>query len=196
VNYRVVDASGKEVPRSAAKQALALMGRGFERLVEALEEAHPHEISTALAEIASIGKSGEEGRLYHVSQRFDGQRWAGYVEDVRSDFKVEFEIAPRRGEEGVAGWEAAVKLPFEWSGAIPFAVALFVRLDDEVSGLRMKVDELRELVREAEGSLKRLAGLDLRTLAGASRALKRLAHLSRIIRELEEELEEDEEEEW
>ena len=192
MDYRVVDASGREVPKGAAKQALLLFGRGMERLIDALESAHPYEISTVLAEVASIGRPGEDG-LYHVSQRFDGQKWAGYVEDVRSDFRVEFEISQRQGRDGVAYWEATLKLPFEWSSAIPYVAALFRRLDDEVADLKMKVEELKNLVGEAEGTLKRLARLDLRTLALASKTLRRLAHLSRIIAELEE-LEEEEEE--
>jgi hypothetical protein len=194
MDYKIVDKGGKEVPKGEAKQALLLFGRGMERLIEALEGAHPYEISTVLAEIASIGRSGEEGGLYHVSQR-DGQRWVGYVEDVRSDFKVEFEIAQRQGRDGVAYWEATLKLPFEWSSAIPYVAALFRRLDDEVAGLKMKVEELKDLVGEAETALRRLAKLDLRTLARASSTLRRLAHLSRIVAELEE-LEEEEGEEW
>ena len=192
MDYRVVDKGGKEVPKGEAKQALSLL-RAAARLIETLESAHPYDISTVLAEIASIGRSGDGP--YHVSQRFDGQRWVGYVEDVRSDFKVEFEIAQRQGRDGVAYWEATLKLPFEWSGAIPYVAALFRQLDDEVAGLKMKVEELKDLVGEAETALRRLAKLDLRTLAHASRTLRRLAHLSRIIAELEE-LEEEEEEEW
>jgi len=187
MDVKYLDKSGREVPRGEAKQVLSLFP-GAAKLVEALEEAHPYEISAALAGIAEIGRL--RGETYHVSQRFDGERWLGYVEDVRSDFKVEFEITQKRGEDGVARWEAAVKLPFEWSGAVAFAAALFRRLDDEVAGLKMRVEELRDTVAEAEDTLKRLARLDLRTLAYASRTLRRLAHLSKIIAELEEEEEE------
>jgi len=192
MDVKYLDKSGREVPKGEAKQVLPLFGRGVERLIRALESAHPYEISTVLAEIASIGGPGEDG-IYRVSQRFDGQRWLGFVEDVGSEFRVEFEIAQKQGRDGVAYWEATLKLPFEWSGAIPYVAALFKRLDDEVARLKEKVEELSDTVARAEGALKRLAKLDLRTLVCASKTLRRLAHLSKIIAELEE-LEEEEEE--
>ena len=191
MDYRIVDSTGREVPKREGKQAVLLLGSGMEKLIDALESAHPYEISTVLGEIASIGRSGDG--LYHVSQRFDGQRWLGFVEDIESEFRVEFEIAPKLGKDGVAYWEATLKLPFEWSGAIPYVAALFKRLDDEVARLKEKVEELSDTVARAEGALKRLAKLDLRTLVCASKTLRRLAHLSKIIAELEE-LEEEEEE--
>jgi hypothetical protein len=193
MDYRVVDSAGREVPKGEAKQALLLLGRGMEKLIDALESAHPYEISTVLSEIASIGRPGEG--LYHVSQRFDGQRWFGFIEDIQSEFRVEFEIVQKQGREGVAYWEATLKLPFEWSSTVVYVAALFRRLDDEVAALKMRVEELKDTVEKAEETLRRVSGLSPKSLARLRRFICLLSRLSRAVEELEEE-EEEEEEEW
>ena len=192
MDVKYLDKSGREVPKGEAKQVLPLFGRGVERLIRALESAHPYEISTVLAEIASIGGPGEDG-IYRVSQRFDGQRWLGFVEDVGSEFRVEFEIAQKQGRDGVAYWEATLKLPFEWSGAIPCVVALFKRLDGEVARLKEKVEVLKDTVEEAEETIRRLSGLSPKSLTKLRRFVALLSRLSRAVEELEEEELEEEE---
>jgi hypothetical protein len=191
MDYRIVDSTGREVPKREGKQAVLLLGSGMEKLIDALESAHPYEISTVLGEIASIGRSGDG--LYHVSQRFDGQRWSGYIEDIESEFRVEFEIAQKLGKDGVAYWEATLKLPFEWSGAIPCVVALFKRLDGEVARLKEKVEVLKDTVEEAEETIRRLSGLSPKSLAKLRRFDALLSRLSRAVEELEEEELEEEE---
>jgi len=191
MDYRIVDSTGREVPKREGKQAVLLLGSGMEKLIDALESAHPYEISTVLGEIASIGRSGDG--LYHVSQRFDGQRWLGFVEDIESEFRVEFEIAPKLGKDGVAYWEATLKLPFEWSGAIPCVVALFKRLDGEVARLKEKVEVLKDTVEEAEETIRRLSGLSPKSLTKLRRFVALLSRLSRAVEELEEEELEEEE---
>jgi len=193
VDYKIVDALGKEIPKSEARKILELLGLG--EILEEIHCAHAMDVSSVLGEIAALSRRSD--RLLHVSYRFEKEtgKWFASVEDIRADFKVELEFEQHQSRDGLPYWEVTFKLPFEWSSAITLVNAAFARLNSEVSSLKAKVDELNELYGEVEKTLERISKLNPRSLRRLNRLVRELWKVSKALEEVEEEAEEEEEEE-
>jgi len=194
VDYRFVDASGKEIPKLEGKKILALLG--LDDVVDAVQSAHSAEISVVLGEVAALSRRSD--RPLHVSYRFDKDsgKWFASVEDIRTDFKLEAEFEQHRSRDGFSYWEATFKLPFEWSTSLTLVSAVFARLNEKVADLEMKVDELKGLYGDTGETLKRLSSLSPKSLRRLKRVVTQLSRLAKALEEIEEEEEEEEEEEW
>jgi len=190
MDYRITDATGKEVPKGEGKKILALLG--FDDLVDVVHGAHSAEIAGVLGEIASLRRRAD--RLLHVSYRYDREsgNWYASVEDIRADIKVEMLFEQRQSGDGLPYWEVTFKLPFEWNSAITLVNAVFARLNEKVGELLMEVEELKGLYRDVEETLEKLTGASPK---GLRRLRDLVCQLSRLVKALEEIEEEEEEEE-
>jgi hypothetical protein len=196
MDYRFVDAGGKEISKSEGKKILALLG--FDDVVEVVQGAHSMEIAAVLGEIASLSRRTD--RLLHVSYRFDREsgNWFASVEDVRADFKIEMFFEQRQSRDGLPYWEATFKLPFEWHPALMLVNAAFARLNEKVGDLgdlMMEVEQLKGLYRDVEETLEKLTGSSPKGLRRLRDLVNQLSRLAKALEEIEEE-EEEEEEEW
>ena len=194
MDYKIVDAAGKEVPRSEGKKILALLG--FDDVVETVQGAHSMEISAVLGEIASLSRRAD--RLFHTSYRFDREsgNWFASVEDIRADFKIEMVFEQHQSRDGLPYWEATFKLPFEWHPALMLVNAAFSRLNEKVGDLTVEVEELKGLYRDVDETLEKLTGSSPKGLRRLRKLVGQLSRLAKALEEVEEEEEEEEEEEW
>ena len=194
MDYRVVDAAGREISKSEGKKILALLG--FDNVVETVQGAHSMEIAAVLGEIASLSRRTD--RLLHVSYRFDREsgNWFASVEDVRTDFKLEMFFEQHQSRDGLPYWEATFKLPFEWSSALMLVDAAFARLNEKVGELAAEVARLQALYKDVEETLEKLTGSSPKGLRRLRNLVRELSLLAKALEEVEEEEEEEEEEEW
>jgi len=194
MDYKIVDAAGKEVPRSEGNKILALLG--FDDVVETVQGAHSMEISAVLGEIASLSRRAD--RLFHTSYRFDREsgNWFASVEDIRADFKIEMVFEQHQSRDGLPYWEATFKLPFEWHPALMLVNAAFSRLNEKVGDLTVEVEELKGLYRDVDETLEKLTGSSPKGLRRLRKLVGQLSRLAKALEEVEEEEEEEEEEEW
>jgi hypothetical protein len=191
MDYRIVDAGGKEISKSEGKKILALLG--FDNVVEVVQGAHSMEISTVLGEIASLSRRSD--RLFHVSYRFDREsgNWFASVEDIRADFKIEMFFEQRQSRDDLPYWVATFKLPFEWHPALMLVNAVFARLSEKVDELAGEVERLQALYRDVEETLEKLTGSSPKGLRRLRDLVNQLSRLAKALEEIEEE---EEEEEW